>query len=208
MSTAFEDQLLQHHSALITDSEFAILISGSSDRRYALIKRALANGTLLRIRRGLYVIKYHLKTKPPHPFELAQFIYGLSYISLESALSAHGLIPEAVYSTTSVTIKRKKNFDTPLGVFSYLHLPVENFFTEVDYVDEGSNQYFLATPWKALLDYLYCYKKAWRDLSDAAEDLRLNLDALPGLTTQQANDLQCYYQRDRVTRFLRKIPEG
>ncbi|HSW71384.1 MAG TPA: hypothetical protein VLH77_05335 [Gammaproteobacteria bacterium] len=73
--------------------------------------------------------------RKPHPFELAQYIYGPSYISLESALSFHKLIPETVYTVTSTTVKRSREFQTPLGVYSFLHLPPENFYVEVWSVD-------------------------------------------------------------------------
>ena len=50
---------------------------------------------------------------------LANLIYGPSYISLDYALSLHGLIPERVETITSVTTRRSRHFDTPFGTFSY-----------------------------------------------------------------------------------------
>jgi hypothetical protein len=49
-----------------------------------------------------------LQEKSPH----GESTYALSAISLESALSFHDLIPEAVHSVTSVAIKRTKEFST------------------------------------------------------------------------------------------------
>ena len=40
-------------------------------------------------------------------------------ISLETALSYHGLIPEAVYQTASVTAARGRAFDTSIGRFTF-----------------------------------------------------------------------------------------
>ena len=39
-----------------------------------------------------------------------------SHVSLESALAHHGLIPEAVQQTSSVTAHRSRSFTTDLGV--------------------------------------------------------------------------------------------
>jgi hypothetical protein len=61
------------------------------------------------------------------PMEIANPLYGPSYISLEYALSYYGLIPERVESITSVTTKRSKKFITPLGSFSYEHIPLKAY---------------------------------------------------------------------------------
>src|SRR5579863_1173434 len=86
----------------LTDAELEALLEGTPDSRYGKVKRLLAQGKLLHIRRGLYcltdMLGYLIK---PHPFELAQYIYGPSYISFESALSFYQLIPETVYTVTS-----------------------------------------------------------------------------------------------------------
>lgn len=53
------------------------------------------------------------------PWLAANLIYQPSYISLHTALSFYNLIPEAVYTTTSITTKKTKQFNTPVGNFSY-----------------------------------------------------------------------------------------
>ena len=84
------------------------------------IRNLRENGDLIRIRKGLYVAP-SFPGRPPavSPLALAALIYGPSYVSLESALSHHGLIPERVDEITSVTCKRAKRFQTPLGRFTY-----------------------------------------------------------------------------------------
>src|SRR5580692_8559792 len=125
----------------LSDADLEVLLDGTPDSRYGKIKRLLAQGKLLHVRRGLYCLTEELGylTKP-HSLELAQHIYGPSYISLESALSFHRLIPEAVYTVTSATAKRSKEFRTPLGVFSYLRLPLESFYVEVELIKENGRQ--------------------------------------------------------------------
>lgn len=59
-------------------------------------------------------------------------LYAPSTISLESALAFHGLIPEAIYQTTSTTQKRTCRFSTPLGDFIYHAVPSCNTLAGVE----------------------------------------------------------------------------
>ena len=136
---------------------------------------------------------------------MASYIYGPSYISLESALAYHKLIPEAVPTITSVCTKRSKEFKTPLGVYSYLHLPIENFYTEVELVADGEYHFFMAKPWKAICDYVFCYKKEWRGIEPLLKSLRIDLEDIPKLNDDEIRLLQDYYQQRRLTGFLKAI---
>ena len=53
-----------------------------------------------------------------------------SYISFESALSYRGLIPEAVYTTTSACLKRARRFASKVGLFSFTPIPARAFMEE------------------------------------------------------------------------------
>ncbi len=53
-------------------------------------------------------------------------------------LSAHGLIPEGVAVVTSVTTHRGHEVATPLGMFSYAHLPVPLYGVDVRMRKGGS----------------------------------------------------------------------
>lgn len=206
MNKLFENKLGAYPHAYVTDIEIDALLKGSSDSRYGKVKRLLAQGKLLHIRRGLYCLTEKLShTAKPHPFELAQYIYAPSYISLESALSYHGLIPEAVYAVMSVCTKRAKEFHTPLGLFSYMRLPTENFYTEVELITEGNHHFFMAKPWKAICDYIFCYKKEWHSIDPLLKSLRINPEDLPIVRVEDIELLDEYYQHKRVTRFLRGI---
>lgn len=189
----------------VSDMELEYWLDGTPDSRYGKVKRLLAQGSLLHIRRGLYCLTDLIgHAAKPHPFELAQYIYGPSYISLESALSFHQLIPETVYTVTSVTTKRSNEFQTPLGLFSYLHLPLENFYTEVELIKENNNAFFIAKPWKAICDYVFCYKKDWDSLTPL-DSLRIDRNELPLLRNEEIELLDEYYQHTRMSRFLKGI---
>lgn len=198
---------LQHHPRpYLTEVELDILLKGTRDSRYGKVKRLLAQGKLIRIRRGLYSPTEAMGCfKKPHSFELAQYIYGPSCISLESALSYHRLIPEAVYTITSVVGKRSKEFNTPLGVFSYCQLPLHDLYTEVERIHEKEHTFYLAKPWRAVCDYVYYYRKDWDSFSPLLNSLRMNIENLPILQREEMQLLEDYYQHHRLSRFLKGI---
>lgn len=199
------NQLLQHLSnqsgVCFTDGELEALLGGSTDSRYGLLKRSVQKNELIHIRRGLYC----LSSEQPHPFELAQKIYAPSYISLESALSYHQLIPEAVRSVTSVCVKRAKEFNTPLGVFSYQRVPAHDFFIEVERVESEQGKFLLAKPWKAISDYIFCYKKDWVGIKPLINSLRIEEESFPLVSLTEISLLNEYYKSKRVTKFLKGL---
>jgi hypothetical protein len=80
------------------------------------IRNLCRSGDLVRVKKGLYVAPTFPGRAPEvSPLVLAGLVYGPSYVSLESALAHHGLIPERVNEITSVTTKRAKRFDTPMA---------------------------------------------------------------------------------------------
>ena len=58
----------------------------------------------------------------------ANRIYQPAYLSLETAFSYHGLIPEGVYTLTSVSPRKTQEYHTPLGTFRYRHLLPRLYF--------------------------------------------------------------------------------
>lgn len=200
--TKLERLLYTFPRPYLTDIELDALVGGTPDSRYGKVKRLLAQGRLLRVRRGLYCLSDKTTT---HPYELAQFIYGPSYISLESALGFHNLIPEAIYTVTSATTKRSKNFQTPFGLFSYLHLPQENFYLQVELIRGNGQQFLMAKPWKAICDYVYCYKKNWKSLKPLSDSLRIDIEALPYLHEEEIQLLDEYYHHSRISHFLKAL---
>jgi predicted transcriptional regulator of viral defense system len=77
-----------------------------------------------------------------------------SYVSLQSALSYHGMIPEYVPETTCITTGRPQLIQTPFGRISYRHLKRGAFTGFVPETTDGQVVY-LATAEKALLDLVY-----------------------------------------------------
>jgi hypothetical protein len=199
---------LQSPCGIVYDTQLVPYFGEDANRRHQWVKRALAKKTLLPLRRGLYVLSPDVRGQPIDPLVLAQPIYGPSYISLESALSLHGLIPEAVRAVTSVCYGRSKQVATPFGLFSYSHIPQLNFFAGVEARKAETGSYLLAKPLKALADYVYVSKKAWRSLGDAAADLRLDEQIIQSWTAADVESLLFVYSGDRVRRFLKSVLKG
>jgi len=84
-------------------------------------------------------------------WSIANKVYKPSYISLETALSHYGLIPESVYSITSVSTRRTCSFETSVGLFSYRTMKPSLFFGYA--VISGGIK--MANMEKAILDLLY-----------------------------------------------------
>lgn len=204
MSTLLEKKLQQTTYPIITDAQLAYLLGNTKASTQARLKRAVKNGDLTRVKRGLYYINkpYHA---PPHPFDLAQKIYGPSYISLESALSYHGLIPEAVNAITSVTTQRNKNFNTPAGQFIFQKLPNKYFYTGTLHITENQTSFIMANQWKALLDYVYCHKKQYKNFHQLIDDLRLDTDELPNISKLELDQLDRFYCCNRLNQLIKLI---
>lgn len=133
----------------------------------------IQKGWLESIKRGVYKLK-DFETKDP--FIIANFIYTPSYISLESALNCYGIIPDIPFGTTSVTIKKTKEFKTEnYGVFYYSHTKSDLFFGYKAVLAEGNYSYNIAFPEKALFDYFYFRAKGISSVVGFIEELRLSL---------------------------------
>lgn len=139
------------------------------------------NGLLLRIKKGLYVVSPTVTRVPLSPELIANHVYAPSYVSMHSALRYYGLIPEAVYSVQSMTVKHTRCFDTPLGRFDYTCVSRDAFPIGVTIVNKQTYTFLMATPEKALCDLIACASKVnLRYLKDVerflCEDLRMDMD--------------------------------
>jgi hypothetical protein len=172
----------------------------------SLLKRAVKAGEVVRYRQGVYGLAPRFKRETVHPFELAQYLHGPSYLSLECALSHHGWIPEAVFTVTCVTQARSRSFQTPLGLFSFTRIPQELFFAGVQReMTPGGGAYLMATPLKALADYVYVHRPEWNTLASACESLRIEEGELDGLDGGMFEELEGVYRERLVLEFLDNV---
>jgi len=190
---------------ILTEDIFMNLWEKSPSSRYGIIKRAIAKGELVHIRRGLYVLAKKYQRKNLNLFELAQWIYGPSYISFESALSYHGCIPESVYAVTSASSQNAKEFRTPPGIFTYKRIPYPALYLGVERVVSGNSIFFMASPLKAILDYVYAYRKRWEGISPLIESLRIEKDTLYHWNYDLLKEFKELYKNYRVQKFLKGL---
>jgi hypothetical protein len=168
-----------------------------------LVKRAIADGDLIRIKRGLYTLSPLYRKTHVNPFTVSQMIITQSYVSLESALSNYGWIPEAVRSITAVTSRSSTEFLTPVGHFTYERVPQKTLFAGVERLqDEQGNVWFQATPLKALADYIYLHKIDWSSTLPLIESLRVDEESLHGISVEDFQELEGNYTSRKVNRFL------
>jgi len=116
-----------------------------------------AKGYLASPKRGVYYLadEYLDKNK------VANKLYYPSYISLDTAMSKYGIIPETVYAITSVTTKATREFSD--DNYSYLFNKIKkNAYT--GYKLDGD--VLIADPEKALVDYLYFVSMGQRVFND------------------------------------------
>jgi hypothetical protein len=173
--------------------------------RYCQMRRAIASGDIIRIRRGYYTLNRIYGRGLPSSDALAQKFVPDSYISLESALRNAGWIPEWVFVTISVTTNMKKVIDTSIGRFYYEIIPQKNIYTGTVRQAYYDDNYLEAKPLKALADYIYERSLDWTTIEPLVESLRIEIDDLETLTGNDFDELEGNYESSLVDRFLSGI---
>ena len=190
----------------LNDQQLGELLGGSDARRYGLVNRALKDGSLIRVKRGAYVLARRYRSDPVHPFVVAQNLLPGSYISFESALSHHGWIPEAVFVAASVSPGRKsQSFSTnEFGAFSYHPLAINDyrFMTSVDRVQLNGLTSFVAQPLRALMDLVALRKVHWTGLDWLTAGMRIEEEALFELRRKDFTALRSVYKYKAANAFL------
>lgn len=108
-------------------------------------------------------------------YKVANNIYEPSYISLESSLSYYNLIPESVYTITSITTKKTLEINNKLLDFSYKTIRA-NLFWWYKTIKINETSFYIADIEKTILDYFYL-NKLLNNENDIIE-LRLNSEIL------------------------------
>lgn len=183
--------------------ETGLLLAGDVDpgdvRRQ--LSRWVGSGRLYQLRRGLYALAPPHQKIRPHPFLVANRLVRGSYVSLQSALAHHGVIPEYVPVTTSVTTGRPERRETAFGSFEYHHTqPGLLTGYRLERFEEGQEA-LVATPGKALMDLVHLVPGA--DAKAYLSELRLQslekIDTAALLADPILND------RPKMRRALRHL---
>lgn len=113
-------------------------------------------GYIVSLRKGWYAFADYLQ-QPDYARYFAGKICAPSYISLHTALSFCGIIPEAVVEITSVTTQKTCRYENAFGQFSYQTVRPRLFWGFEPKTMRDGKQYMMAMPEKAIIDLLFLY---------------------------------------------------
>ena len=186
------NQILQSYSNQPLTHQLLISLLKEYKRPNDKIHELLKSGILKSIKKGLYIIGSGVNGVRPESFLLANHILGPSYVSVDSALSYYGLIPEQVFEISSMTIKASRKFNTQIGVFSYTKLPLPYYSFDIGSISlsESGDQYaMIASPEKALYDKVVTtsgiiLRSKKNVMTYLLENLRIDEDNLRELNTK------------------------
>ncbi|MDQ1284543.1 MAG: hypothetical protein QG620_891 [Patescibacteria group bacterium] len=149
------------------------LILGSDFTSTTLInlKNWVNKGHLIMLRRGLYASS-ELKNKLD-TMAFATKLYAPSYVSMEMAMNFYGIIPEAVFTVTSITTRKTKQFATPIGNFSYQKIKREAF-GGFETKKQAGVSFNLALPEKAMVDFFYLNRNILDGTKEQFQGYRFN----------------------------------
>ena len=148
--TIFAAKIKEKKLYIFSANDIRALFGVSAVAVAGLLHRYKKRGFIIQVKRGFYVFPDAL---PPDVY-IANKLYGPSYVSLEFALSYHGVIPETVYEITSVTAKATRRFETLGRVFSYRKIK-RAAYTGYETQRQQGLSFYIADAEKAFVDADY-----------------------------------------------------
>ena len=195
-------QKIPPEAAILDSVRMRAELAGMADQR-GKIARMLKSGELISLRRGLYASRRDLD-----PHCLAGPIYGPSYISFETALAWHGMIPEGVTEILSATPKRAASFENGFGRFRYRAIPKPVYSIGILRITDSDLPFLIASPTKALVDRI-ALEPGFRSMADVArwkEGMRI--DTGIGIDREELSDCADRYGRPAVRWLLRYVEKN
>ncbi len=150
-------RLLESGVSLATSKTLKDILEIKSERTfYRIVKDLVADDVLTKVEKN----KYLIAGKKVSTFEIANFLYQPSYVSLETALNFWGVLPQFPYEVTSVTPKKSaiKSFEDKVYSYSRIAPYYYGFFVKKDNA-------LIAIPEKAIFDQLYLASKGLRSIN-------------------------------------------
>ena len=167
---------IYNQTPLIESSTFALYSHNPQDLRRQ-VREWTKKGYILPLKRGIYFFNENYRKKEPSLSFIANFLITPSYLSLEYALGFYDLIPEKVTVFTAITTRKTTILKNRLGVFEYHSIKQNLFYGYKKEVDK-EQEFFIAFPEKAILDYFYLNRQFKGSFSEF-ESLRLqNLEII------------------------------
>lgn len=169
------------------------------------ISRRVKAGELIRLKNGFFLIAEKIEEAPVPYEQIANLMYGPSYISFEWALSFYQMIPEGVYVVTSASMTKSKKFKTPIGTFDYAYLSHARYAVGIDQKETLAGKFLIATPEKALADLIHLKSKHLEGkdlLVDLIEARRIEEDRLKSLNKSHLIEIADYYRSKAVMNLI------
>lgn len=135
---------------IFTPRELRLLLNMSGAAAARLLWRYESKKIVVKLRRGLYALRSDL----PSTYTIGNRLYQPSYISFDTAMSFHGLIPETIYSITCATVRGTREYVVSGVAYRYRRIK-KAAFTGYRLMNYFDSMVLLAEPEKALADYLY-----------------------------------------------------
>ncbi len=141
-------QIKQTNQRVLHTTDVMALLDIKKDHASKILSRLSQSGHLAKLKRGLWAF-----TETIDPLIISGYLTAPfpCYISLQSALYYHGMISQISSTIYCVSLARTRRYGTPAGAFSIHHIS-SDFFYGYDETESGVR---MATPEKALLDFLY-----------------------------------------------------
>lgn len=169
------------------------------------ISRMVKAGELIRLKKGFFLIAEKIENSPIPYEQIANLLYGPSYISFEWALSFYKMIPEGVYVVTSASATKSKIFNTPAGTFDYTYLSHHRYAIGIDQKENAAGRFLIATPEKALADLIHLKSKKLESkdlLVDLIEARRMDEDQLKKLNKKHLLEIADNYRSKAVMNLV------
>jgi len=181
----------------------------SANRKVANLEKL---GRIIRLKRGMYVVNPNESGKLLSLGLIGNLLYGPSYVSMLTALREYGLIPERVEVIESMTTHLTVSFENPVGTFEYHHCAKDYYSIGITQREEEEVTYLIATPEKALCDYIVCTPRLpLRFIKDTyiflEEDLRLDMDAFMKMNVDIFRQCAAVSKKQQAINNLIKILE-
>ena len=171
------------------------------------INHLIQSGQLTRLQREMYLVH---NGQPPPLNLIANQLTRPSYVSLEWAAQYYGWMTEHVHQVTSMTIGRRKQIQTDVGLFTYHPVPQRYYGAGIHSVVVEAHAFLIASPEKTLADILVSTRnlriQSVHNLMVYCEDfLRLDLDELCTLDLDLLQQIASSGYKDRLLQTLQAM---
>lgn len=133
---------------LVTTRDAAVRLGRTESAASHLLRRLADAGLVRPVRRGLWALQPDVDPMQVAPWVTAPYP---SYVSLWSALHAHGMLSQIPRETYVVSVGRAQRVETSLGILAVHHVAPEVFGG----YETSADGVAMATPTKAIFDLAY-----------------------------------------------------